>query len=147
MIVVDGGGRGQRERARTQGYELIIPELRADQVVPSQRAMPIALTSPATVKEPAAYTFPLTSTTSAYTWPFTPEPSADQLVPSHRAMRFTPTPPAVVNDPPAYTFPLPSVASASTSPFTPEPSADQLKPFQRAMPFVLTPAADNHPPA
>ena len=61
-----------------------IPVPKADQALPFQRATRLALTPPAVVKWPPAYTL-LPDTTSPLTRSFIPEPSADQMLPFHRA--------------------------------------------------------------
>src|SRR6185503_10303088 len=97
---------GSTAKAPTNGPKTSdIPDPSADQLMPFQRAMRLALTPPAVVNPPPATTSPLGVVARARTQSFTPEPSpepsADQLVPFQRAMRLALTPPAVVNEPPA----------------------------------------------
>src|SRR5262245_61203129 len=83
-----------------------IPPPTGDQETPSQRATRFALTPPATVNEPPAYSagpppFPSSKTASALTVRSVPLPTRDQLEPSQRAMLLAATPPAVEKVPPA----------------------------------------------
>src|SRR5215213_4941725 len=99
-----------------------------DQLRPFQRAMLLALTPPAVVNPPPAYTSPLFVTSMSSTQPSVPLPRADHALPFQRAMLFTGTPPAVVKYPPAYTSPLLATARAVTRvkspPLMPLPRAD-----------------------
>src|SRR5205823_9752504 len=75
---------------------LLIPEPKADQLLPFHLAMLVAALPPAVVKSPPAYRS-LPDTASADTNWFIPEPKADQPMPSHLAMLVAALPPAVVN--------------------------------------------------
>src|SRR5439155_23985897 len=110
-----------------------MPLPRGNQLLPSHRAMLLAVTPPALVKLPPAYTSPATLTATAFTAvpvpslvPFTPLPSGYQLVPSQHAMRLALVRPMPVNKPPAYTLPLP--VDSARNPGNTQPSLDPARP-------------------
>src|SRR5262245_52072733 len=90
-----------------------MPVPSVDHVVPFQPAMWFAVTAPAIVNSPPAYSarpVPSLWTVRELTVPFTPLPTADQVFPSHLATWLALMPPAVVNAPPTNSAgPLPSL--------------------------------------
>src|SRR5262245_15052918 len=141
---------GRTARAYTFGGENK-PNIEAigDQVVPSQRAMAVAITPPATKKEPPATRSPFGRTARADTSWSVPVLSVDQLVPSQRAMLLAFIPPAMPITPPTTRSPFGSTVKAFTMPITPEPSGDQTPEAgsQVAMLFAATvPAIEKVPP-
>jgi hypothetical protein len=76
-----------------------IPEPKADQELPFQRAMLVADTPPAIVKLPPAYKL-VPDTAIAETVPFIPEPNAAHKRPFHSATLLANILPAMLKEPP-----------------------------------------------